>query len=255
MHLKRMTRAVMLLVCFSSFVVAGCGGDGKADIEKEKRADDDDDDDGDEPRRSKRDDDDPEEAPAAANPPPPAPVPAAPGAVVPPPTPIPAVAPAPQPAAIPVAAPAPDPLAGGFYATVPQTTVQVPVPRGWRKSQHGHYMMIQAPKDEALFLFTTVSSQGEFAGRKQQLVKLAGVREMHQTGQHDGYIGPDRLQTRIQEFEGDFHGTPGHIQLFFLDQGRGVSTIVLGFVVSQKEVTDPFVLKQFEAIFANVRRS
>jgi len=156
---------------------------------------------------------------------------------------------------MPASAPARDPLAGGFYATVPQTSVQVPVPPGWRKSQHGHYMMIQSPENDAVFLFTTVSSKGEFAGRKQQLLRLAEVTDMHQTGQHDGYIGPDRLRTSIQEFEGTFHGAPGDIQLFFLDQGRGVSTIVLGFVVSEKEAGVPFILQQFQAIFANVRRS
>lgn len=254
MHVKHLARALSLLLLAGTFSVGsiGCDAD-ETRLKKEAR----DDDDGEKRKRKRkreRDEEEEEEPRAEAEAPalPPAqPAAAQPAAVQPAAAPPAAAPPAAAPAAAP---PARDPLAGGFFATVPQTRVQIPVPPGWRKSQAGHYMIIEAPRSEAAFLFTTVSSRGEFAGRKQQLLKLAQVSDMHQVGEHDGFIGPSQLRTTIQEFEGTFHGVPGDIQLFFLDQGTGSRTIVLGFVVSQKEVTDPFVVQQFQAIFANVRR-
>jgi len=57
MHLTHLTGAFALLAFTSTTVLAGCGSESKADIEKEERADDDD---GDEKKRRSKDDDDDE---------------------------------------------------------------------------------------------------------------------------------------------------------------------------------------------------
>ena len=165
------------------------------------------------------------------------------------------VAAQPVPAAVqPAAAPAPaaDPLAGAFFLPIPQTRLKVPVASGWHKLEGGGlYTMVASPKDQALFLFTTVSTRGELAGRKQQIQRLAKITNLRQTGSQNGTVGPNQLSAQIETYDATFHGTPGDLEILYVSQQPRSRHLAVVYVVSEKNV-DPAIQQQGLAMLKNI---
>lgn len=113
-----------------------------------------------------------------------------------------------------------DPMAGATYKTVPSTSVQVPIPKGWSTKKKSLYSVASAPDGKAFLAFTTVSSRGEFVGRIQHVSKTFKITNYKKGKVTKIDIGPDKLKAEIIDATCRFNDTPAIMSSVLVDYGK-----------------------------------
>ncbi len=117
-------------------------------------------------------------------------------------------------------------MAGARYKTIPSTKVQVPIPRGWGEKKRGLYAFAYSGDKKALLAFTTVSSLGEYAGRRQHARKVFKITGCTKQKKSVRRIGPDRLKVIKFDAECSFSNTPAFVSQVLVDTGRPFPFII-----------------------------
>lgn len=119
----------------------------------------------------------------------------------------------------------PDAMEGAVYKGIPSTSVEVPVPAGWREGRKSLYTFAVAGDGNAVLAFTTVSSAGEFAGRLQHATREFNIDNCNMKDAERVTIGPSHLRGRLKEGECTFNNVPSHLAVVLIESGSAMPLI------------------------------
>ncbi|MEM6791668.1 MAG: hypothetical protein AAF715_29385 [Myxococcota bacterium] len=124
-------------------------------------------------------------------------------------------------------------LENAVYKRIPSTSVEVPVPNGWKEFKTGLYSGVQSPDDKVAVVFTPVTYRSEYVGRVQDIERRLGITNERVTNKSKAPIGPNRLQAEITDATCNFHGKPGQLAYVLVQQSGGKRVHVLVVFVAE----------------------
>jgi hypothetical protein len=126
-----------------------------------------------------------------------------------------------------------DVMAGAVFKRIPSTTIEVPVPAGWREDKRSLYTFALSGDGDALLAFTTVSSVGEFSGRLQHAERSFRITDCTMDPVQRVRIGPNQLRSRLKEGDCTFNGVRARVATVLVEAGRQAHPLVI-YAVDKK---------------------